>query len=103
MFFILLIFAGILTIAAGQEAAVQQIPVEVFQVLDLPVTVTETALVKTKDGYLLKCSLTNNSEFPLIGLRYSLVVADSMNSANFVAVRDESLKLAESQTKASTF
>ncbi|HKN82539.1 MAG TPA: hypothetical protein VJW17_03845 [Pyrinomonadaceae bacterium] len=102
MFLISLIFAGILT-TAGQEAPVQQISVEVFQVLDLPVTITETALVKTKDGYLLKCSLTNNSEFPLIGLRYSLVVADSMNTANIVAVRDESLKLAESQTKAITF
>jgi len=103
MFFISLILAGILTTAAGQEVPVQQIPVEVFQVLDLPVTITETALVKTKDGYLLKCSLTNNSEFPLIGLRYSLVVADSMNTANLVAVRDEGLKLAESQTKTVTF
>src|SRR5437868_3133227 len=102
MFLISLIFAGILT-TAGQEASVQQISVEVFQVLDLPVTITETALVKTKDGYLLKCSLTNNSEFPLIGLRYSLVVADSMNTTNTVAVRDEALKLAGSQTKTITF
>ena len=103
MFLISLIFAGILTATAAQEAPVQQTPVEVFQVLDLPVTITETVLVKTKDGYLLKCSLTNNSEFPLIGLRYSLVVADSMNTTNTVAVRDEALKLAGSQTKTITF
>ncbi|HJP92191.1 MAG TPA: hypothetical protein VJ875_09565 [Pyrinomonadaceae bacterium] len=89
--------------AAGQEAPVQKIPLDVFQVVDLPITITDTALVKTRNSYLLTCSLTNNSEFPLIGLRYALAVVDSTNAANTVMIKDEGLKLAQSQTKIITF
>src|ERR1041385_5540033 len=103
MLFMSLIFAGILTTGAGQEAPAQKIPIDVFQIVDLPITITDTALVKAKNGYLLTCSLTNNSEFPLIGLRYALAVVDSANAPNTVMIRDENLKLSQNQMKIVTF
>jgi len=99
-----LILALILTTAAVQQTSVERrVPVEVFQVIELPVTITDTALVKTKDGYLLKCLLSNNSEFRALGLKYSLAVVDSMNVTTAIVTRNEGLKLAEFQTKSLTF
>jgi hypothetical protein len=104
MVFMSLILALILTTRAGPQAPVQrQVPVEVFQVIELPITITDTALVKTKDGYLLKCLLSNNSEFRALGLRYSLAVVDSMNVTNAVVTRNEGLRLTQYQTKSMTF
>jgi len=91
------------TAAVQQAPAVRPTPVEVFQVLDLPVSVTQAALVKTKNGYQLKCQLTNNSEFEQLGLRYSLAITDSMNVVNSVVTRNEGFKLAASETKTVTF
>jgi len=99
-----LLFALILTTAANQQTPIERrVPIEVFQVIDLPLTITETALVKTKDGYLLKCVISNNSEFRTLGLRYSLAVVDPMNEAKAVITRNEGLKLRHSQTKSVTF
>lgn len=99
-----LILALILTTAAGQQTPVErQVSVEVFQVIELPITIADAALVKTKGGYLLKCLLSNNSEFRALGLRYSLAVVDSMNSTTAIVNRNEGLKLAEFQTKNVTF
>lgn len=95
-----LILALILITQAGQPAPVQrQLAIDVFQVIELPLTVTDAALVKTKDGYVLKCVLSNNSEFRTLGLRYSLAVVDSMNETNAVVTRNEGFKLARYQTK----
>ena len=99
-----LFFALILTTTLGQQTPVQrQVAIEVFQVMELPLTITDTALVKTKDGYLLKCLLSNNSEFRALGFRYSLAVIDSMNVTNAVVTRSEGLKLAQYKTKSLTF
>src|ERR1041384_3323692 len=46
---------------------------EVFQVLDLPLTVHEASFVKSDRAYLLKLEVGNSSEEKLVGLRYSLV------------------------------
>jgi hypothetical protein len=102
--FMSLVLALILTTAAGQQARVQpQVSVEVFHVIELPITATDTALVKTKDGYLLKCLLSNNLEFRALGLRYSLVVVDSLNVTRAVVTRNEGLRLAPYDTKRMTF
>jgi hypothetical protein len=75
-------------IALGVAAAVAQpagtaakspevtVAVEVFPVLELPVAIDSAVLVKTKGGYLLRCSLSNSSEFRQLGMRYSLAVLD---------------------------
>jgi hypothetical protein len=100
-----LIFALILTTAVGQQIPVQhRVSVEVFEVLELPITITETTLVKTKkERYLLKCILSNNSELRVNGLRYSLIVVDSMNVAKAVVTKNEGLKLAPYKAESLTF
>jgi hypothetical protein len=104
MVFTSLILGLLFTTPAGQQAPVQrQASVEVFQVIELPITIADTVLVKTKDGYLLKCVVSNNSQFQIIGLRYSLALVDSMNVTNTVVARNEGLRLAQYQTKNMTF
>lgn len=99
-----LILALILTTAAAQEPSAQpSIPIEVFQVLELPITITDTQFVKTKGGYLLKCRISNDSEFKTLGLRYSLAVVESVNGPKAVISRNEGLKLAQQETKTVTF
>ena len=99
-----IMLALILIGAANQQTPVQQrVPIEVFQGNELPITITETEFVGTKDGYLLKCVVLNNSEFRALGLRYSLTVVDTMNRAKTVVTRNEGLKLHQSQIKSTTF
>ena len=95
-----LILALILTTAAVQQTpAERRVPVEVYQVIELPMTITDTALVKTKDGYSLQCLLSNNSEFRALGLRYSLAVVDSMNVTKALITTNEDVKLGAFRTK----
>jgi hypothetical protein len=99
-----MLLALILIAAANWQTPVQQrVPIEVFQINELPITITETELVVTKDGYLLKGILSNNSEFRALGLKYSLTVVDTMNRAKTVVTRNEGLKLRQSQIKSATF
>jgi len=98
-----IILALILVAATNWQTPVQRVPIEVFQINELPITITETKLVGTKDEYLLKCVVSNNSEFRALGLRYSLTVVDTMNQAKTVVTRNESVKLRQSQIKSATF
>jgi hypothetical protein len=80
------------------------VSVEVFPVLELPVAIRNSVLVKTKGGYLLRCSLSNSSEFRQLGLRYSLAVLDSSDSGTrHVVSRSEGFSLAAFQTDDVTF
>jgi len=102
--FMSLILALILTAAVAQEPPAQpSIPIDVFQVIELPITITDTQLVKTRGGYLLKCRISNDSEFQTLGVRYSLAVIESIDGAKAVISRNEGLKLAQGQTKTVTF
>ena len=98
-----------LTLALSLSAAQAQsspvpITVEVFQVFELPVAINNPLLVKTKGGYLLKCSLVNSSEFRQLGLRYSIAVINSSDSANRRLIsRNEGFSLAPYQTRNVTF
>lgn len=99
-----IILALILTIAAAAQADTQPLlPVEVFDVVELPVAVTDTVLAKTKAGYSLRCVLTNNSEFRVSGLRYSMAVVNSMNATRTIITSNEDLKLVQNQTRRATF
>ena len=100
-----LVFALILTAAAGQQTSAQhRVMVEVFQIIELPITITDTVLVKTeKESYLLKCGLSNNSGFQVVGLRYSLIVVDSMNVPKAVITKNEGLKLAPYKAESVSF
>jgi hypothetical protein len=63
--------------------------IEVFQVLDLPLTVHEASLVKSERNYTVKLAVGNSSEEKLVGLRYSLVTIDSKNQMQLLANRNE--------------
>lgn len=98
-----IILALILTTTVAQQTPVQQhVPIEVVQVMELPLSVTDATFVKTKNGYVLKCLISNNSEFQALGLRYSLAIVDSMNAVKSVVTVNEGFKLAEHQTKSLT-
>lgn len=84
----------------AQSADVPVVP-EVFQVLEMPLTLTNPVLVKIKNGYVLKCSLANTSEFRELGFRYSIAVVDT--DTKIVATRSEGFRLAPDETKIVTF
>ncbi|HEY2961250.1 MAG TPA: hypothetical protein VGJ37_02470 [Pyrinomonadaceae bacterium] len=90
------------SVVSAQSVEVPVIP-EVFQVFELPITITNPALVKTKNGYVLKCSLANGSESRELGFRYSLAVVDAANEARIIVNRSEGFALAPYQTKNVTF
>jgi hypothetical protein len=96
-----LLLALTVSVVPAQSVEVSLIP-EVFQVLELPITLTNPSLFKTKTGYLLKCSLTNASEFRQLGFRYSLAVIDSTGKTGVIS-RNEGFSLAPYQTKTVTF
>ncbi len=77
--------------------------VEVFQVLELPLNVQDAVLVKTDKGYVFKCSLSNDSELNLTGLRYTLIRIDSEGGVRPVANRTEGFSLEAYATKGLTF
>ena len=79
------------------------LPIDVFQVLDLPLNVHEASLTKTERGYLLKLSIANSSELKVIGLRYSLASIDSRNQVKFLVNRAEGFSLPGYGIKTLTF
>ena len=91
-------------LAVRAQSADPPLTIEVFQVLELPVAINNAVLSKTKGSYLLKCSLTNSSEFRQLGLRYSLAVIDAADgSTRGVITRSEGFALAPYQTNSVTF
>ena len=78
-------------------------PVEVFQVLDLPLNVHEASLTKNERSYLLKLSLANSSELKIIGLRYSLAVIDPQNQLQIFVNRTEGFSIPGYDIKTLTF
>jgi hypothetical protein len=86
--------------ASPQNASVT---VDVFPVLDLPLTVHEAALVKTDKGYFLKLSLGNSSELAIVGLRYSLATINSENHVQIRVNRTEGFSIPAYATKPLTF
>src|SRR5262245_2185010 len=72
----------------SQNQPTEIIPVEVFHVGQLPVSITGVELVGSDKGYQLRCSMTNSSDEKLLGFRYSIVGIDA-NNTKTVASRSE--------------
>ena len=84
--------------------AQKDFPIEVFQVLELPLVVHEASLVKSeKGGYFLKLSLGNSTELKMLGLRYSLITINSDDKPQIRVNRTEGFSLAPYATKSLTF
>jgi hypothetical protein len=81
----------------------RDLSVEVFQVLDLPLSIHEASLVKSYKSFLLKLSVGNSSDLKLIGLRYALITIDSKNQPQPLVNRTEGFTLAPYDTKTLTF
>ena len=81
----------------------EDLPIEIFQILDLPLNVHEATLVKTDKSFLLKLSLGNSSELKLVGLRYSLVTIDAKNQIQLIANRGEGFSIPAYAAKTVTF
>ena len=77
--------------------------IEVFQVLELPLSVHEASLTKSGKEYLLKLSLGNSSDLKLIGLRYSLATIDSANHTGALISMTEGFSIPAYDTKSLTF
>jgi hypothetical protein len=79
------------------------ITVETFQVLDLPLNIRDVTLTKTDKGYLLKGTVSNDTDSHIRGLRYLLVVVDSNNTVRPAIVRSESCEVPAYGTAKVTF
>jgi hypothetical protein len=87
---------------AFQKQTGQVVPVEVFQVYELPVSIGRVELVSSGRAFDLRCAMTNNSNEKLLGLRYSLVAIDSDHIKHTLANRSEAFALAPYETKQRT-
>lgn len=79
------------------------IPIEIFQVLDLPLSIHEASLTKSERGQFLQLSLSNSSDLKILGLRYSLVSIDVRNEVQIRVNRTEGLKMPAYGMKTLTF
>jgi hypothetical protein len=83
--------------------ASQSDAVEVFQVLDLPLSIHEASLTKSERGQLLQLTLSNSSDLKILGLRYSIVSVDAKNEVQIRVNRTEGFALPAYGMKALTF
>jgi hypothetical protein len=81
----------------------RELPIEVFQVLDLPLNVHEASLTKTERGYFLKLSVGNSADSQMMGLRYSLASIDSQNQLRPLVNRNEGFSITAYSRKTLTF
>jgi hypothetical protein len=102
---LLLFFSVSAFFAPSRVYATRDLPIEVLQVLELPLNVHEASLVKSEKGggYLLKLALANSSELKLMGLRYSLITINSESKPQFRVNRTEGFALPAYATKSLTF
>ena len=80
----------------------ETLSVEIFQVLELPLSIHEASLVKSDKGNFLKLALGNTSDLRMMGLRYSLATIDSKNQLQPIANRTEGFSIAPYATKVLT-
>ena len=90
------LFSGNLTASSSSvfnSAGTPIIAVEIVPVADLPVSVREAVLTKTRNGYVLKFALSNSSADQITGLDYALLVIDSNNAERKVVSATEVFNL----------
>ena len=102
--FSLLILVSVALSTAQLTSQTGDIPIDVFQVLELPLNVHQASLTKNERGYyLLQLSLGNSSELKILGLRYSIVSIDARNQVQIRVNRTEGFALPAYDMKTLTF
>ncbi len=81
----------------------QDVAVDSFQVLELPLNIINVALTHPEKGNLLKCTLANNTPYQLLGLRYLLLLVDSNGKIHATISRTEGFKIPGYGSKTLTF
>ena len=80
------------------------ISIEVFQVLELPLSIHQVSLIKSeRGGHFLQLSLSNSSDLKILGLRYSLASIDARNEVQIRVNRTEGFSLPAYDLKTLTF
>lgn len=79
------------------------LPIEVFQILDLPLSIHEASLTKSERGHFLQLSLSNSSDLKILGLRYSLVSIDAREQVQIRVNRTEGFSVPAYGMKTLTF
>lgn len=62
-----------------QASPERSFPVDYLEVTDLPLSISIPILVKTEKGYVIRCSVANNSVEPMLGITFLILVLDSEN------------------------
>src|SRR5215510_16200006 len=77
----------------AQQKQTKETAVETFQVLELPLNITDVKLEQSEKGFVLQSSLANSSTQRILGFRYLLLVTDGNNAARSLVSREEGCKL----------
>ena len=106
LLFVLPLVIFIASGARGQRAQTKQsrtFPVEVFQVLGLPLNIHEASLTEREGGYVLRCRMSSESALSLLGMKYSLTLIDPVSGARPLVNRIEGFELGATETKTVSF
>ena len=94
-------------VVQGQESKtkpkLRTLPVEVFQVLGLPLNIHEAVLIEKENGFELKCRFSSESNFEFLGFRYSLSAIDAVRGPYPLANRSEGFRLNPYDSASVTF
>lgn len=98
----LIFVTTLLVVVLGSVAQCQQsktkeqprsFPVEVFQILGLPLNVHEAVMVEGASGYVLRCRTSNEASSEILGLRYSMTVIDALGRVRLAGDWTHSVRL----------
>jgi len=83
--------------------ALPETPIEIFPVDGLPLGIGSASLARSRTGRLLQLSVSNNSDEPILGIRYWLLIVDSENQLRRALDQSEGLRLDAYATKGISF
>lgn len=100
IFLLVFLYANVVS---AQEGPPGEVPVDVMQIVELPLGITSPILTKTEKGYLLQCTISNSSNDRIRGLTYTLLIVDPATKVQLIVSRRVAFKLAGYSIKDLTF
>ena len=99
--------AVVSAVSFGQRSQPKQqrksVPVEVYQVVGLPLNIHEASLVEQDTGYVLRCRMSSEPTDSILGMRYSLTAIDAVGGPRPIVNRIEGFQLDAASAKTITF
>ena len=87
----------------SEKARAKDVAVEVLPVIEMPLNVHDSALVKTDKAYVLRCRLSSSADVAIIGVRYSLTLIDPLTGPTPITNRIEGFELQAYDSKTIKF